>query len=118
MIVTYDIVLAAALSIPSPKRNVKNVAATLGTTPEDLRAFVKSLPKDSPMRLMKNNTIRTGTKRGGGGGGKREPIPSKPNVAMEIATDPGGTSKEDIYRQCLLKDVEQCNWRMRRAMKG
>jgi len=52
------------------------------------------------------------------GGGKRVAAPYHPNIAALIENDPGGSTKEDIYRQCLLQDVEQCNWRMRRAMKG
>ncbi len=113
---TYETVLAAALSGPSNERSMKHVAVALGTTQEKLRSFFDSLPKDSKMHL-KGSFIRTGTKRVGGGG-KREPVPSKPNVAQLIAEDPGGSTKEDTYRQCLLQDVEQCNWRMRRAMKG
>ncbi len=51
------------------------------------------------------------------GGGSAASAPKSPNIAALLANDPGGFTKEDIYRQCLLRDVEQCNWRMRRAMK-
>ncbi|MEM8871071.1 MAG: hypothetical protein AAGE38_11765 [Pseudomonadota bacterium] len=64
---------------------------------------------------MALDNTNTKPKAGGGRGG---PIPKSPNVAALIENDPGGSTKEDIYRQCLFQDVEQCNWRMRRAMKG
>jgi len=51
------------------------------------------------------------------GGGKRVAAPSRPDIAALIENDPGGSTKDDIYRQCLLRDVEQCNWRMRRSLK-
>ncbi len=112
---TYETVLAAALSVPSNERSMKHVAITLGTTQEKLRSFFDSLPKDSKMHL-KGSFIRTGTKRVGGGG-KREPVPSKPDVAMQIATDPGGCTKEDLYRVGMLLKCETENWLMHRAIK-
>ena len=66
----------------------------------------------------KPTPVGLSNKRSNAGGGKKTPYPKPPNVMELLANDPGGSAKEDLYRLCLLQDVEQCNWRMRRAMKG
>lgn len=77
------------------------------------------LGKDAPICYRApSKLIGVPGNRGKGGGRPGVSTPKSPNIAKLIADDPGGSTKEDIYRQCLLQDAEQCNWRMRRSLKS